>query len=158
MEVDAFAKKYLFKPLGISGYLWTRYQDGILETDGGLALRSRDLAKIGQLYLQQGEWNGQQLISREWIEASTQQKVQLRSAMWGWKYGYYWMQVDLNYKDRKIHSYFVPGDGGQLIAVFPDLNMVIVFTAGNYGTDVKSVCFNMIYRYILPALQSISEQ
>ena len=157
MEVDRFAELNLFHPLEISDYVWTRYQDGSLETDGGLALRSRDLAKIGQLFLNKGNWQEKEIISEKWIGESTQQRIKL-GGFWGWSYGYYWMQVDLNYNDRTIHSYFVPGDGGQLLSVFPDLNTVIVFTAGNYGTDVKSVCFNMIYRYILPALQFISEQ
>jgi len=151
IKVDRFAEQYLFQPLGISNYLWTSYYDGSLETDGGLALRSRDLAKIGQLFLNSGNWQGKQIISEKWIQESTKQRIKL-GGFWGWGYGYYWMQVDLNYKGTTIHSYFVPGEGGQLLSVFPDLNMVIVFTAGNYGTDVKSVCFSMIYRYILPAI------
>jgi CubicO group peptidase (beta-lactamase class C family) len=158
MEVNQFAEQNLFHPLEISDYLWTRYLDGSLETDGGLALRSRDLAKIGQLFLNKGQWQGKEVISPNWIDESTRQRIELKNLLWGWKYGYYWMQVDMNMNDKTIHSYFVPGDGGQLLSVFPDLNMVIVFTAGNYGTDVKSVCFTMIYRYILPAFQSISEQ
>ncbi|MBN2089765.1 serine hydrolase [candidate division KSB1 bacterium] len=156
-EDNQFAEQHLFHPLGISDYLWTRYQDGSFETDGGLALRSRDLAKIGQLFLNKGQWQGKQIISEKWIDESIQQRIEL-GGFWGWSYGYYWMQVDLNYNDRTIHSYFVPGDGGQLLSIFPDLNMVIVFIAGNYGTDVKAICFSMIYKYILPALQFISEQ
>jgi len=157
MEVDKFAAQNLFQPLGISDYLWTRYFDGSLETDGGLALRPRDLAKIGQLFLNRGNWQGKRIISGQWINGSTKQRMKF-DGFWGWSYGYYWMQVDLNDKGRKIHSYFVPGDGGQLLSVFPDLDMVIVFTAGNYGMDVKSVCFSMSYRYILPAVLSRYEK
>jgi CubicO group peptidase (beta-lactamase class C family) len=153
-EVDQFAEQHLFHPLGISDYLWTRYQDGSLETDGGLALRSRDLAKIGHLFLNKGNWQGKQIISEKWIDESTQERIKL-GGFWGWSYGYYWMQVDLNLNKRTIHSYFVPGDGGQLLSVFPDLNMVIVFTAGNYGTDVKAVCVAMIYKYLLPAIRTL---
>lgn len=151
MEVDQFAEEHLFRPLGVSDYIWTRYQDGSLETDGGLALRPRDLVKIGQLLLNRGAWQGHQIISEKWIEESTIQRIKF-NGFWGWSYGYYWMQVDLNYMGSTIHSYFVPGDGGQLLSIFPDLNMAIVFTAGNYGTDVKSVCFSMIYNHILPAV------
>jgi CubicO group peptidase (beta-lactamase class C family) len=151
MEVPQFAEQNLFHPLGISNYLWTRYLDGTLETDGGLALRARDLAKIGQLFLNNGNWQGKQIVSQNWVLESTKKRINF-DRFWGWSYGYYWMQVDVNIDDRKIHSYFVPGDGGQLLAVFPDLKMVIVLTAGNYGTDVKSVCFAMIRKYILPAL------
>lgn len=156
MEVNQFAEEHLFHPLGISDYMWTRYQDGSLETDGSLALRSRDLVKIGQLLLNKGAWQGDQIISEKWIEESTIQRIKF-DGFWGWSYGYYWMQVDLKYKDRTIHSYFVPGDGGQLLSVFPGLDMLIVLTAGNYGTDVKSVCFSMIYNYILPAVVSSAQ-
>jgi len=61
----------------------------------------------------------------------------------------------MNLNDKTIHSYFVPGDGGQLLSVFPELHTVIVFTAGNYGTDVRSACFSMIYKYILPVVQTL---
>ncbi|MBN2091827.1 serine hydrolase [candidate division KSB1 bacterium] len=152
MDVPEFAEQKLFHPLGITDYLWTRYQDGTLETDGGLALRSRDLAKIGQLFLNNGNWQGKQIVSEKWVHESTEPKLEF--GRYGrWHYGYYWMQVDVEINDQKIHSYFAPGDGGQLLAVFPDLNMVIVMTAGNYGTDVKAVCFAMIRNYILPALR-----
>jgi CubicO group peptidase (beta-lactamase class C family)/pimeloyl-ACP methyl ester carboxylesterase len=153
MDVDRYAGQNLFHPLGISDYPWTRYFDGSLETDGGLALRSRDLAKIGQLFLNNGDWQGKNVISGKWVRESTEQRIDL-NGIWGWGYGYYWMQVDLKTRGGTVRSYFVPGDGGQLLAVFPDLNMVIVFTAGNYGRDVKSVCFSMISRYILPAVMS----
>jgi len=66
--------------------------------------------------------------------------------------GYYLILVAEKYKGRTIHSYFVPGDGGQIVTVFPELDMVITFTAGNYGTSVKMTCYNMIHRYILPAI------
>jgi CubicO group peptidase (beta-lactamase class C family) len=151
MDVDRFAEQNLFRPLGISDTSWSRYFDGSLEADGGLALRARDLAKIGQLFLNQGEWRGRRIISEEWIRESTRQKIHL-GGIWGWGYGYYWMQVDLRTKDGPIHAYFVPGDGGQLLAVFPGLDMVVVFTGGNYGRDDKSVCFSMINTYVLPAL------
>jgi len=151
MDVDRFAERELFGPLGISDHMWTRYLDGSLEADGGLALRSRDLAKIGQLFLNGGDWQGETVISGKWARESTRQRIPL-GGLWGWGYGYYWMQVDLKTERGPVHSYFVPGDGGQLLAVFPDLSMVVVLTAGNYGRDDKSVCFSMIRQYVLPAV------
>jgi CubicO group peptidase (beta-lactamase class C family) len=157
LEVDKLAEKYLFKPLGISRYQWSRYFDGTLETDGGLALCVRDLAKIGQLFLTQGRWQKQQIISPSWIKESTPRRIDLGS-LWKWGYGYYWMEVNLNYHGQTIRSFFVPGDGGQLLAVFPGLKMVIVFTGGNYGTDVKSTYFAIIYQHILPAVHLLSPE
>jgi len=73
-----------------------------------------------------------------------------------WGYGYKWMQKNLKIDDTIVKSNFVPGDGGQLLSIFPELDMVIVFTAGNYGVDPKSVYYNLINKYILPAVWSSS--
>jgi CubicO group peptidase (beta-lactamase class C family) len=151
-DADRFAMRELFGPLGISGHVWTRYFDGRLETDGGLALRPRDLAKIGQLYLDRGLWRGRRVVSEEWVDESTRRRISL-GGLWDWGYGYYWMQVDLKTERGPVHSYFVPGDGGQLLAVFPGLGMVVVLAAGNYGRDDKSVCFTMIRQGLLPAVR-----
>ena len=77
VEVDKYTELNLFKPLGISEYEWTRYPDGSLETDGGLKLRSRDLLKIGILMLNNGNWNGKQIISEDWIYESTKSSIDL---------------------------------------------------------------------------------
>jgi CubicO group peptidase (beta-lactamase class C family)/dienelactone hydrolase len=157
MDVDRFAERNLFQPLGISDHPWTRYFDGSLETDGGLALRSRDLAKIGQMFLDGGTWRGRRVVSEEWVGKSTERRISL-GGPWGWGYGDYWMQVDLRTERGPVRSYFVPGDGGQLLAVFPELNMVVVLTGGNYGRDAKSVCFSLIRQYILPAVPLVREE
>lgn len=157
LEVGVFAESRLFQPLGISKYLWTSYPDGSVETDGGLALRPRDLAKIGQLYLNEGTWNEARIVSADWVRESTRER--LRFGFGGfkeWGYGYYWMQTGYHARGREIRSYFHSGDGGQLLSVFPDLNMVIVFTAGNYGTIPNRTYDRIMEKYILPAVSSIS--
>jgi CubicO group peptidase (beta-lactamase class C family) len=147
MEVCTFAEMYLFHPLRITDYVWTSYPDSSIETDGGLALRSRDLAKIGQLFLNRGVWKGQRIVSEEWIGESTKQR--LTFGKWHeWGYGYHWMQAHLRLGQREVLSYFVPGDGNQILAVFPELNMVIVLTAGNYGIDPKTVYKDLFEEYI----------
>ncbi|MBN2266627.1 MAG: serine hydrolase, partial [Candidatus Aminicenantes bacterium] len=151
MDIERFAERNLFLPLGISDHLWTRYFDGSIEADGGLALRSRDLAKIGQLFLDGGTWRGRRIVSENWTIESTRRRIPL-GGPWGWGYGHYWMQVDLTTEHGPVQAYFVPGDGGQLLAVFPDLRMVVVMTAGNYGPDAKTACFSMIRQYVLPAV------
>jgi CubicO group peptidase (beta-lactamase class C family) len=151
MEVSAFAEKYLFHPLGISEYVWTSYPDGSIETDGGLALRARDLAKIGQLFLNHGLWNEQRIVSEGWIRESTKERFKFgRSRRWG--YGYHWMQAESKVGNRAVGSFFVPGDGNQILAVFPELELVVVFTAGNYGVDPKPVYFSLFEKFILPAV------
>ncbi len=151
-EVKEFAEQYLFRPLGISENLWTSYPDGSIETDGGLALRSRDLAKIGQLFLDGGVWNGRRIVSEQWVSASIRERLRFgRSHQWG--YGYHWMQAETRIGNRVEHSYFVPGDGNQILAVFPSFDMVVVFTAGNYGRDPKSEYYSLFEEFILPAVK-----
>ncbi len=153
MDVGEFADKYLFQPLGITDYLWSSYPDGSVETDGGLALRSRDLAKIGQLFVNGGEWQGRRVVSAGWIRESTRERLRFgKSLRWG--YGYHWMQAESRIKDHIVQSYFVPGDGSQILAVFPDLQMTIVFTAGNYGVDPNPVYYSLFEKHILPAVIS----
>jgi CubicO group peptidase (beta-lactamase class C family) len=152
-EVAEFAEKYLFQPLGISEYVWTSYPDGSIETDGGLALRPRDLAKIGQLYLNGGLWNGQRVVSKKWIRESTKERLTFGEAS-RWGYGYYWTRAQLHISDRVVELFCVPGDGNQILAVFPELNMVVVFTAGNYGRDPKPVYAELFEKYLLPAVIS----
>ena len=147
-EVGEFAEQHLFRPLGISQYIWTSYPDGSFETDGGLALRSRDLAKIGQLFLNNGVWNGKRIISERWVLESTRERLRFgRSNRWG--YGYLWMRAESRIGNRAIRSYFVPGDGNQILAVFPEFAMVVVFTAGNYGKDPKPIYYSIFEEFVL---------
>ena len=148
-DVDEFAREFLFEPLSITDYEWERIPEGTVATDGGLALRPRDLARIGQLYLNNGSWDNQPIISKRWIEESTAQRLSYGRP---WGYGYQWMQRTVSVKDRQIDSFFVPGSGGEFLAVFPEIKMVIVFNAGNYESDPKSVYYNLIDRYLMPAV------
>jgi len=68
IEFDTFATKYLFEPLGINNHEWRMFPSGIYQTEGGLKLRPRDMAKFGLLYLNNGKWNNQQIISEKWIK------------------------------------------------------------------------------------------
>lgn len=156
MEVREFAKHYFFRPLAISEYLWTSYPDGSIETDGGLALRSRDLAKIGQLFLDGGVWKGRRILSEQWVSESTRERLRFgRSHQWG--YGYHWMQTETRIGNQVVRSYFVPGDGNQILAVFPAFETVVVFTAGNYGRDPKPEYYSLFEEFILPAVSRGNE-
>jgi len=147
--LDQFTENNLFNPLGILDYQWTRYKDGTFEADGGLALRSRDLAKVGQLMLNNGEWSGQQLVSKDWIGESLKPRHKLSLSR---GYGYYWNEMLYEFEEKGEKAIFAPGDGGQFIAVLPALEMVIIITAGNYGTNVTTTSWNLIREEILPAL------
>jgi CubicO group peptidase (beta-lactamase class C family) len=129
LGADQFASLYLFGPLGIRTYDWPIMAGGHVSTHGGLYLRPRDMAKFGQLYLQDGMWNGERVISEEWVVASTRPFI----GAWGnTQYGYQWWFENVGGYDVRHTS----GYGGQYIFVVPELDMVIVTAAGYDQGDI----------------------
>jgi len=113
-----FAEKYLFGPLGISDFSWPSNRQGITIGYGGLHMRPQDMAKIGYLYLNNGMWDDNQIISSQWIKDSTRKHI---STTESFDYGYQWWITDSN-------EYLALGYGGQYILVIPENNIVAVFT------------------------------
>jgi CubicO group peptidase (beta-lactamase class C family) len=155
MKVPDFADQTLFDPLNITSTSWTTWvhvSGGWTDTGGGLNLMHRDMAKIGQMMLQKGEWNGEQLIPEDWVKQSTQEHVSWGGdPSWGNGYGYLWWLGNNQIMGSTARSYYALGGGGQVIAIFPDLNAVIVVTAGNYDQD-EGQSLKVIDKFILPAL------
>lgn len=149
MQADAFAEKYLFEPLGISSYKWDRYANGLTDTGGGLNLRARDMAKIGALVLNDGRWNGEQVVPKSWVEESTQGHV---AADAGAEYGYQWWRTGVPVGLRRVDTFFAAGYGGQAVNVFPELGLVVVFanelTPGS-GNAMQNLV--LMSEYVLPA-------
>ena len=147
----------LFRPLGIVGAVWDESPQGINTGGWGLYLKTEDLAKMGQLFLQKGEWNGRQLLPAEWIaEASKAQveslpagvrrenlKVKPKDSDWLQGYGYQMWRCRHN-------AFRADGAHGQYIIVMPDQNAVVVITAhvGNMQSEI-----NLVWKYLLPALK-----
>lgn len=145
-----FAQKYLFGPLEISDYKWFKYFDGRINTGGNLLLRPRDMARFGYLYLKNGQYKNKQILSEEWIKLSTKQQSDINDRF----YGYHWWINRFRLKGNKIKAYSAQGLGGQFIFIFPDLDMVVISTAGNYNDNkVAYQTLEMIYKYILPAVK-----
>jgi len=145
---DKFAEKYLFKPLGISAYIWPTTPDSLLATGGGLALRPRDMAKFGQLYLNDGKWNEKQIVPEKWVKESTQHHIKTTSGA----YGYQWWLRSFHINDRQVDSFYASGRAGQFIFVFPELDMVVVSTAQNYDKSWSRRFYEMLGSYILTAV------
>lgn len=147
LRVNEFVERYLYSPLGISDYYWWRYPNGTFQAGGGLYMLPRDMAKFGCLYLNGGRWNGNQIISKEWVEQSTKAHITIDAY---WDYGYQWWLRTFHANSRAYESFAARGWGGQYIFVFPSLNMVVVFTGGNYSTPEP--VDDILTRFILPAV------
>jgi CubicO group peptidase (beta-lactamase class C family) len=139
-----FAQANLFDPLGIDSANWASDPQGHELGGFGLQLTPRDMAKIGYLYLNGGQWDGEQVISSGWVSASTQQHIAARPLSDG--YGYHWWTNARGY-------YMAIGYGGQYIIVYPPENLVVVFTsATNPGGLPPQETF--LQNNILAAIQS----
>jgi len=138
MTVPDLADEYLFGPLGIEEVEWQVSPAGTARLGSGLHLRPRDLARIGQLFLNGGMWDGQRIVSEEWVAQSTQRPL----SFWGprrW-YGYLWWSRNIGTGlFSSIPTYFASGLGGQKMFVVPDRGMVVVITSGNYDTTDSQV-------------------
>ena len=147
LKLDEFGEKYLFEPLGIVEYEWQPINPDLVYASGGLKLKPRDMAKIGQLALDEGKWNGEQLISSKWISEMTEHKFVFSNT---WGYACHWWVRSYESGDENIISIYADGWGGQRIMVFPTIDMVVVFTGGNYVEPHK--LDEIVSKYILPSL------
>jgi CubicO group peptidase (beta-lactamase class C family) len=133
MRTDKYAQQKLFTPLGITPehVQWGYSPLGVPMTGGGLQLTTTGLLKVGQLYLNGGKWSGKQIINEQWVKASTTPKAQIDEKT---EYGYLWWLKSFQSGARSYASYFMTGNGGNKIFVFPTLEMVVVITSTNYNT------------------------
>jgi CubicO group peptidase (beta-lactamase class C family) len=142
-HADEFATEHLFRPLGIHETHWKRTPTGLCDTEGGLYLTAHDLAKIGHLMLNDGQWEGRRVLPEGWVAASTQPL--LESGIGGeraFKYSnQWWMIPHANCSSQQQYAYAALGYGGQRLIVVPRLQLIAVFTGWNiYGHPEFSPC------------------
>lgn len=146
MTVLAYLKPRLFEPLGIDNPTWVASPQGISAGAYGLSLRTEDIARFGQLYLQKGKWKGKQLVPSQWVEEATTRQTANGSSPnsdWDQGYGYqFWRSRHNTYR----------GDGafGQYCMVIPEFDAVVVITSG--VRDMQSV-MNLVWNKLLPAMK-----
>jgi len=126
-DIEEYASQYLFSPLGIDQYFWKRTPSGLADTEGGLYLKAEDLAKIWYLFLNEGNWNGKQLITKEWVKESVSPSARVGDRV---KYGYKWWLYEYG-DDNTKYVWAGSGFGGQWPMVIPEYNIVAVFTGWN---------------------------
>jgi CubicO group peptidase (beta-lactamase class C family) len=144
-SLDDYSGQALFGPLGLTAgqYPWPYINANLIAAHGDLKLRPRDMGKLGQLFLDGGVWQGQRLISQEWVERAG------ASAM-ATGYGYLWWGDRYWSGGPTYDSFSAQGWGGQRIIVFPGLDMVVVFTGGNY--ESWDPADQIVENHILPAV------
>ena len=146
MDTREFADQYLFKPLGITNYRWERNEEGNPNGSWGLELTPRDMAKFGYLYLQDGVWDGEQILPPDWVELSSRPYHQVPDPLEPWDeyYGFLWW----------IHGdgfYAAHGYKGQFIYLAPEQDLVVVITANIADKDFVQPQ-KLIRDYLIPAV------
>lgn len=158
LNIDEFSRKYLFDAMGVDTLSWSlQYPNGVYDGNS-LMLSPRAMMKFGVMFLNDGKWNGQQVVSGKWVYKSS---IPYRG---NWEidipgepsgklgYSYTWWTKEYSAGGKHIKMYAAGGWGGQHIMVLPEVNTVVVFTGGNYTT--KRPPFKILGKYIIPAINN----
>jgi CubicO group peptidase (beta-lactamase class C family) len=152
MHLDDYANQVLFQPLGIERFEWLQYPHGSMYIVGDILLRPRDMAKFGQLLLQDGRWSGQQVVPADWLQLATAESFSIAHV--GYKgftgYGLFWWLKDFRVGTATVPAICADGLAGQAIMIFPTLDMIVVVTGGNY--DLQNREHDFVSNHILPSV------
>jgi CubicO group peptidase (beta-lactamase class C family) len=151
--LELFMHRTLFAKLGIENYLIQDDISGNVYFAGGMYMRPRDILKFGQLYLDSGKWNGEQIVSKEWVKDSFGEYFRLENTDNKNEYGYLWWHNKYKKGDEIIEAIEARGAGGQYIILIPKYNLVCVVTSGNYRNGKYAQPEKIMQEYILPAVR-----
>ena len=152
MDVEEYGARHLFAPLGIQRWYWKRIPMGLADTEGGLYLEARDLAKIWYLFLKDGVWDGRQVVSRDWVRRSVTPAIAVSSAPNALRYGLkWWLAPDPRDSTRFIWA--GSGFGGQIPLAFPNDDMVVVVNAWNIPPMRLGLGRNVVIARMISALR-----
>lgn len=144
-DLAAFTKEHFFTPMGIDNVYWEKSACGLTKASSGLHMTSRDMIKFGMLVLGEGEFDGKQLLTKEWLHSATTSKTQ------NGNYGYYWWTQNFRLDGQEIKTISARGARGQFIFVNPDLDLIVAITSNNTGQQ-RRVPLQFVPDYILPAI------
>ncbi|MDR3251928.1 MAG: beta-lactamase family protein [Tannerella sp.] len=148
--LEKYADKNLFKPLGITKYKWQFTPQKVANTAGGLQLRSLDYAKFGQLYKNQGAWNGKQILSQDWIAKSISRQMTISEDEY---YGYLFWNKTYKVDGVDYEVYYSSGNGGNKIFIFKDRPFVMVITSTAYNKPYGHLQADKIMtNYLIPTV------
>lgn len=154
-RIDAFANEALFGPLGITDWQLKDYRNGKQATAAGLRLRPRDTAKLGQLVLDGGEWQGRRIVSAAWIAESTKPRLQATNMFGGlFYYGYQWWIGRTLADEREVKWVAGHGLGGQRLIIVPEHALVMMVTQGLYQSGRQGqATLDLLANFVLPAIK-----
>jgi CubicO group peptidase (beta-lactamase class C family) len=150
---DLFQKDFA-QPLQIAEYHLNLMPTGEAYMGGGLYMRPRDLLKLGQLYLNGGIWNGKRVVGKDWVEESTRRASNISDPIgMDHQYGFAWHIYHFDVQGKTYRMFFAGGNGGQLVMIFPELDMVAAYNGGAYGESKKFFRWQalLVPQYIIPA-------
>ena len=155
-ELEDFARRELFEPLGIGAAEWQFSPLGLAQGGGGLGLSTRSLALLGQLYLDGGRFGDRQIVSAGWVEASVRPHVSVPDDR-GHEYGYLWWLQEFERDGERYSAWMMNGNGGNKVMVLPQLDAVVVITTTNYGNrDAHQMSERLSSNFVLPHLAASS--
>lgn len=153
-NVTEFADELLFSALGIENYQWARFDNELkVDTGGHLLLTPQAMAKIGMLVYQNGEWDGQQVVSSQWVDQSTRPHTDID----GVPYGYLWWSDNAQIGEKEVEIVYASGNGGQTIFIVPEYRVVSVFTAGYYNSHESRIVFELFGNGVLPSILELND-
>jgi len=147
--VPLFADKYLMQPLGITDFRWGFSPKGRAWLSGNASMRPRDMARFGQMCLNKGVWQNRRIVSEKWLSESTRLHAY---SEYGMEYGYLWWRGHQMINGQLLEAFWAQGNGGQVIFICPTVDLVAVFTAGNYNSILELQFMGMLINHILPAM------
>lgn len=149
-----YANENLFDPLRSEGGVWTSSHSGLTLASSGLYFKARELTKIGLLFLNNGRWEGNEIITPEWIELSQQEYINTNNAFFqNSSYGYQWWNTHFTVNGLSHKCFFAAGWGDQFMFIIPSLDMIIEFNSGNYDGTSRISPFDLLSNYILKAIK-----
>ncbi|HUX55986.1 MAG TPA: serine hydrolase [Bacteroidales bacterium] len=152
MKFLDYANAKLFDPLRSVGGVWSALNSGLVFASGGLSFKARELSKIGLLFLNEGMWEGNQIITPEWIAASQEEYIVTHAIFPDTSYGYYWWIMNYIVNGVSYKCFFAAGWGDQYMFIIPGLEMIVVINSGNYDGSGSVSAYNLMKDHILKAL------
>ena len=158
VDIEEYAARHLFAPLGITRWFWKRTPIGLIDTEGGLYLEAKDLARLWYLFLRDGVWQGQRVISSDWVRASVTPVVPVANRPGAAQYGLKWWLYQLPGASAGTFIWSGSGFGGQLPMAFPDRDLVVVFNGWNILPGGKGVPLGRMHERLARAVPASRAQ